>query len=139
MNREELGEVVAIMLDVMPGNITDKEIAIIMINFIIQRKRANHWPIINAEIEAGLVEYLISQVEDEISKHGIRITTTCCSTIENLALTSTKELRLRAGAWLEHNTLCSLNIKLRSSSYGRYSLVDMSGDCFYLLGCCFTL
>ena len=71
MNREELGEVVAIMLDVMPGNITDKEIAIIMINFIIQKKRANHWPIINAEIEAGLVEYLISQVEDEISKHGI--------------------------------------------------------------------
>ena len=38
MNREELGEVVAIMLDVMPGNITDKEIAIIMINFIIQKK-----------------------------------------------------------------------------------------------------
>ena len=30
MNREELGEVVAIMLDVMPSNITDKEIAIIM-------------------------------------------------------------------------------------------------------------
>ena len=49
----------------------DKEIAIIMINFIIQRKRANHWPIINAEIEAGLVEYLISQVEGEITKHGI--------------------------------------------------------------------
>jgi len=71
MNREELGEVVAIMLNVMPKNITDKEIAIIMINFIIQKKRANHWPIINAEIEAGLVEYLISQVEDEISKQGV--------------------------------------------------------------------
>lgn len=71
MNREELGEIVAIMLNVMPRNITDKEIAIIMINFIVQKKRANHWPIINAEIEAGLVEYLISQVEDEISKHGI--------------------------------------------------------------------
>ena len=38
---------------------------------LIQHARANHWPIINAEIEAGLVEYLISQVEDEISKHGI--------------------------------------------------------------------
>ncbi len=71
MNREELGEIVAIMLNVMPRNITDKEIAIIMINFIVQKKRANHWPIINAEIEDGLVEYLISQVEDEISKHGI--------------------------------------------------------------------
>lgn len=71
MNHEELSKVVTIMLDVMPRNITDKEIAIIMINFIIQKKRASHWPIINAEIEAGLVEYLISQVEDEISKHGI--------------------------------------------------------------------
>ena len=71
MNREELGEIVAIMLNVMPRNITDKEIAIIMINFIVQKKRANHCPIINAEIEDGLVEYLISQVEDEISKHGI--------------------------------------------------------------------
>ena len=71
MNREELGEIVAIMLNVMPRNITDKEIAIIMINFIVQKKRANHWPIINAEIEDGLVDYLISQVEDEISKHGI--------------------------------------------------------------------
>ena len=71
MNQEELGEVVAIMLDIMPNNITKKEIAIIMINFIIQKKRANHWPVINAEIEEGLVEYLISQVENEISKHGI--------------------------------------------------------------------
>ena len=71
MNQEELGEVVSIMLDIMPNNITDKEIAIIMINFIIQKKRANHWQIINAEIEEGLVEYLISQVENEISKHGI--------------------------------------------------------------------
>ncbi len=69
MNREELGEVVAIMLDVMPGNITDKEIAIIMINFIIQKKRANHWSVINAEIEDGLVEYLISQVESEVTEH----------------------------------------------------------------------
>ncbi len=68
MNREELGEVVAIMLDVMPGNITDKEIAIIMINFILQKKRANHWPVINAEIEGGLVEYLISQVESEVTE-----------------------------------------------------------------------
>ena len=71
MNQEELGEVVAIMLDIMPGNITDKEIVVIMINFIIQKKRANHWQIINAEIEEGLVEYLILQVENEISKHGI--------------------------------------------------------------------
>ena len=71
MNQEELGEVVSIMLDIMPNNITKKEIAIIMINFIIQKKRANHWPVINAEIEEGLVEYLISQVENEISKHGI--------------------------------------------------------------------
>ena len=71
MNQEELGEVVAIMLDIMPNNITDKEIVVIMINFIIQKKRANHWQIINAEIEEGLVEYLISQVENEISKHGI--------------------------------------------------------------------
>jgi hypothetical protein len=71
MNQEELGEVVAIMLDIMPGNITDKEIVVIMINFIIQKKRANHWQIINAEIEEGLVEYLIFQVENEISKHGI--------------------------------------------------------------------
>jgi len=68
MNREELGEVVAIMLDVMPRNITDKEIAIIMINFIIQKKRANHWPVINADIEGGLVEYLISQVESEVTE-----------------------------------------------------------------------
>tara|TARA_R110002096_G_scaffold17176_3_gene59284 strand:- start:65 stop:334 length:270 start_codon:yes stop_codon:yes gene_type:complete len=71
MNQEELGEVVAIMLDIMPNNITDKEIVVIMINFIIQKKRANHWQIINAEIEEGLVEYLILQVENEISKHGI--------------------------------------------------------------------
>jgi hypothetical protein len=71
MNQKELGEVVEIMLDIMPGNISDKEIVVIMINFIIQKKRANHWQIINAEIEEGLVEYLISQVEDEISKHGI--------------------------------------------------------------------
>ena len=71
MNQEELGEVVSIMLDIMPNNITKKEIAIIMINFIIQKKRANHWPVINAEIQEGLVEYLISQVENEISKHGI--------------------------------------------------------------------
>jgi hypothetical protein len=71
MNQEELVEVVAIMMDIMPNSITEKEIAIIMINFIIQKKRANHWQIINAEIEEGLVEYLILQVENEISKHGI--------------------------------------------------------------------
>ena len=68
MNHEELSKVVTIMLDVMPRNITDKEIAIIMINFIIQKRRASHWPIINDEIEAGLFEYLILQVENEVTE-----------------------------------------------------------------------
>ena len=68
MNQEELGEVVAIMLDIMPNNITDKEIVVIMINFIIQKKRANHWPLINECIENGLVEYLVSQaVENDMN------------------------------------------------------------------------
>ena len=61
MNREELGEVVAIMLDTMPNNISEKDIAIIIVNFIINKKMANHWPIINECIENGLVEYLVSQ------------------------------------------------------------------------------
>ena len=68
MNRKELGEVIAIMLDVMPGKISDKDISIIMVNFIINKKMANHWPLINEYIENGLVEYLVSQaVENDMN------------------------------------------------------------------------
>ena len=68
MNCKELGEVIAIMLDVMPGKISDKDISIIMVNFIINKKMANHWPAINGYIENGLVEYLVSQaVENDMN------------------------------------------------------------------------
>jgi hypothetical protein len=68
MDREGLGEVIAIMLDVMPGNISEKDISIIMVNFIINKKMANHWPLINEYIENGLVEYLVSQaVENDMN------------------------------------------------------------------------
>tara|TARA_R110000868_G_scaffold385091_1_gene652824 strand:- start:251 stop:526 length:276 start_codon:yes stop_codon:yes gene_type:complete len=68
MNREELGEVVAIMLDTMPNNISEKDIAIIIVNFIINKKMANHWPIINECIENGLVDFLVSQaVENDMN------------------------------------------------------------------------
>ena len=68
MNRKELGEVIAIMLDVMPGNISEKDISIIMVNFIINKKMANHWPLINEYIENGLVQYLVSQaVENDMN------------------------------------------------------------------------
>ena len=68
MDREGLGEVIAIMLDVMPGKISEKDISIIMVNFIINKKMANHWPLINEYIENGLVEYLVSQaVENDMN------------------------------------------------------------------------
>ena len=68
MDREGLGEVIAIMLDVMPGNISEKDISIIMVNFIINKKMANHWPLINEYIENGLVEYLVSKaVENDMN------------------------------------------------------------------------
>ncbi len=68
MDREGLGEVIAIMLDVMPGNISEKDISIIMVNFIINKKMANHWPLINEYIENGLVQYLVSQaVENDMN------------------------------------------------------------------------
>ena len=68
MNRKELGEVIAIMLDVMPGKISDKDISIIMVNFIINKKMANHWPLINEYIENGLVEFLVSKaVENDMN------------------------------------------------------------------------
>ena len=68
MDRKELGEVIAIMLDVMPGKISDKDISIIMVNFIINKKMANHWPAINGYIENGLVEYLVSKaIENDMN------------------------------------------------------------------------
>ena len=68
MNREELGEVIAIMLDVMPGKISDKDISIIIVNFMINKKMANHWPVINGYIENGLVEYLVSKaIENDMN------------------------------------------------------------------------
>ena len=68
MDREGLGEVIAIMLDVMPGKISEKDISIIMVNFIINKKMANHWPLINEYIENGLVQYLVSQaVENDMN------------------------------------------------------------------------
>lgn len=68
MGRKELGEVIAIMLDVMPGKISDKDIAIIMVNFIVNKKMANHWPAINGYIENGLVEYLVSKaIENDMN------------------------------------------------------------------------
>lgn len=68
MGRKELGEVIAIMLDVMPGKISEKDIAIIMVNFIVNKKMANNWPLINEYIENGLVEYLVSQaVENDMN------------------------------------------------------------------------
>ena len=68
MDREGLGEVIAIMLDVMPGNISEKDISIIMVNFIINKKMANHWPLINEYIENGLVEFLVSKaVENDMN------------------------------------------------------------------------
>ena len=68
MNRKELSEVIAIMLDVMPGKISDKDIAIIMVNFIVNKKMANHWPAINGYIENGLVEYLVSKaIENDMN------------------------------------------------------------------------
>ena len=77
MNRKELGEVIAIMLDVMPGKISDKDISIIMVNFIINKKMANHWPAINGYIENGLVEYLVSKaiendMNGEVSQDAVK-------------------------------------------------------------------
>ena len=59
MDRKELGEVIAIMLDVMPGKISEKDISIIMVNFIINKKMANHWPLINEYIENDMNGQLI--------------------------------------------------------------------------------
>ena len=68
MGRKELGEVIAIMLDVMPGKISEKDIAIIMVNFIVNKKMANNWPAINGYIENGLVEYLVSKaIENDMN------------------------------------------------------------------------
>ena len=73
MNREELGEVIAIMLDVMPGKISDKDISIIIVNFMINKKMANHWPVINGYIENGLVEYLVSKaVENDMNSQLVQ-------------------------------------------------------------------
>tara|TARA_R110000744_G_scaffold11753_7_gene35627 strand:+ start:667 stop:942 length:276 start_codon:yes stop_codon:yes gene_type:complete len=61
MRREELREIVSMMLDTMPGQISNKDISTIITTFIIYKKKANEWPIINKDIETGLVEYLVSQ------------------------------------------------------------------------------
>ncbi len=68
MDQEELEEIVHVLLDMMPNEISNKDLSIVVINFVIQKKMADRWPIISAAI--GMV--LTRQVEGKKIKDAVQ-------------------------------------------------------------------
>ena len=69
---EDLEEIVSIMLNVCPDKLTTKDMSIIIINLLIHKQMAHHWPTIQSNVSEIVIEHLIkSSLEEEEHENNI--------------------------------------------------------------------
>ena len=59
MKRKRLEEVVKVMLEMTSSQMSDEDVSMIFINFMIHKEMVNHWPTVSGIMGDVFVEYLV--------------------------------------------------------------------------------
>ena len=73
MKRKRLEEVVKVMLEMTSSQMSDEDVSMIFINFMIHKEMVNHWPTVSGIMGECFVEYIVRASYESDEKYNVAI------------------------------------------------------------------